>query len=209
VDVLCSNKAGTKFVHVQVKTFVPGAKSVLVGRKASVDRGANFVWVLAGIPRADHPSEAFVYYVIPSPAMAAFAKEEHGRWLATPGRNGRPHQDNSAVAVSLSSATPMPDGTISSYLNKWSHITDLLPEPGRENADDNFIDLDWESESDMKFLANLKLWTTIIDKIPMTVISKQDENHYLMDVENTMSDSEGRNVDGDCEVRDRQTQGSG
>ena len=142
VDVLCSNKAEAKFVHVQVKTFVPGAKSVLVGRKASVDRGPNFVWVLAGIPCADHPSEAFVYYVIPSPAMAAFAKEEHGRWLATPGRNGRPHQDNSAVAVSLSSATPMPDGTISTYLNKWSYITDLLTEPERENGDDNFIDLD-------------------------------------------------------------------
>ncbi|NBT25465.1 MAG: hypothetical protein EBT09_02660 [Actinobacteria bacterium] len=142
MDVLCSNKAEAKFVHVQVKTFVPGAKSVLVGRKASVDRGPNFVWVLAGIPCADHPSEAFVYYVIPSPAMAAFAKEEHGRWLATPGRNGRPHQHNSAVAVSLSSATPMPDGTISTYLNKWSYITDLLTEPERENGDDNFIDLD-------------------------------------------------------------------
>jgi hypothetical protein len=85
----------------------------------------------------------------------------------------------------------------------------LLPEPGRENADDNFIDLDWESESDMKFLANINLGTPIIDKIPMTVISNKDEKHYLIDVENTMSDSEGRNVDDDFEVRDRQTQGSG
>ena len=43
-------------------------------------------------------------------------------------RNGQPHQHNSTVAVSLSSETPMPDGTISSYINKWNLITDLLPE---------------------------------------------------------------------------------
>ena len=166
VDILCSNKLGTRFVHVQVKTFVPGAKSVLVGRKASVDRGPNLVWVLAGIPREDQPSKAFEYYVIPSPAMAAFAKDEHGRWLATPGRNGQPHQDNSAVAISLSSTTPMPDGTISSYLNKWSHIKDLLSETGREKSDENFLELDWESESDMKFLETLNLGVPILDKTP-------------------------------------------
>ena len=33
-DILCSNTAGTKFVHVQVKTFVPGNRTVSVGMKA-------------------------------------------------------------------------------------------------------------------------------------------------------------------------------
>lgn len=26
-DILCSNKEGTKFVHIQVKTFVPGNRT--------------------------------------------------------------------------------------------------------------------------------------------------------------------------------------
>ena len=128
VDILCSNKLGTRFVHVQGKTFAPRVRSVLVGRKPLVDHGPNFVWVLVGIPREDQLFKPFEYSVIPSPAMAAFATEEHGRWLATPGRDGKPHQDNSAVAISLSSTTPLPEGTISSYLNKWSLIKDLFPE---------------------------------------------------------------------------------
>ena len=49
-DILCSNRDGTKFVHIQVKTYVPGNKTVSVGKKAERDSGANFVWVLAGIP---------------------------------------------------------------------------------------------------------------------------------------------------------------
>jgi hypothetical protein len=32
-DVLCSNHAGTKFVHIQVKTFCPGKTNCMVGKK--------------------------------------------------------------------------------------------------------------------------------------------------------------------------------
>lgn len=50
-DVLVSNKAGTKFAHVQVKTYRPGRdKTVSVGKKAELHYGSNFFWVLAGIP---------------------------------------------------------------------------------------------------------------------------------------------------------------
>jgi hypothetical protein len=38
-DILCSNKAGTRFVHIQVKTFVPGMKTCSVGQKAEVNSG--------------------------------------------------------------------------------------------------------------------------------------------------------------------------
>jgi len=50
VDVLCSNKAGTQFVHIQVKTFMPGNKTCSVGMKAHRNFGPFFFWVLAGIP---------------------------------------------------------------------------------------------------------------------------------------------------------------
>ena len=33
-DILCSNVAGTKFVHIQVKTYLPGNKTCSVGVKA-------------------------------------------------------------------------------------------------------------------------------------------------------------------------------
>src|SRR2546425_6078390 len=33
VDILCSNQKGTRFAHIQVKTFVPGNKTCSVGLK--------------------------------------------------------------------------------------------------------------------------------------------------------------------------------
>jgi hypothetical protein len=43
---------GTRFVHIQVKTFVPGGRSCSVGMKAEQDFGENFFWVLGGIPES-------------------------------------------------------------------------------------------------------------------------------------------------------------
>lgn len=52
-DILASNASGTRFCHVQVKTFVPGNRTVSVGMKAEKDYGSHFFWVLAGIPLPD------------------------------------------------------------------------------------------------------------------------------------------------------------
>jgi len=49
-DILCSNNDGTKFVHIQVKTYVPGIRTCSVGNKAEKYFGENFFWVLGGIP---------------------------------------------------------------------------------------------------------------------------------------------------------------
>lgn len=42
MDLLCSNRDGTKFVHIQVKTFVPGSKTCSVGKKSERMYGSNF-----------------------------------------------------------------------------------------------------------------------------------------------------------------------
>ena len=42
-DVLCSNIKGTKFVHIQVKTFPPGNRTCSVGRKATINYGKKFI----------------------------------------------------------------------------------------------------------------------------------------------------------------------
>src|ERR1700730_12938145 len=54
-DILCSNLAGTRFVHIQVKTFVPGNRTCSVGLKAVKPYGENFFWVLGGIPQPNSP----------------------------------------------------------------------------------------------------------------------------------------------------------
>src|SRR5437899_9654718 len=59
VDILCSNQEGTRFAHIQVKTFIPGNRSCSVGVKAMKKRERTFFWVLAGIPlgNSDKPFE--------------------------------------------------------------------------------------------------------------------------------------------------------
>jgi hypothetical protein len=64
-DILCSNEEGTRFVHVQVKTYVPGNRTVTVGLKAEKNFGENFIWVLAGIPSSESHTP-FEYYIVPS-----------------------------------------------------------------------------------------------------------------------------------------------
>lgn len=124
-DILCSNSSGTKFVHVQVKTFIPGRKTVTVGKKAERFYGDNFIWVLAGIPLVNS-SVPFEYFVIPSRVMSQKVAEEHQAWLSAPGINGRAHRDNDIRAIHLPPRLGYSNWDLSAFSNKWSVIEDLL-----------------------------------------------------------------------------------
>ncbi|HOB97206.1 MAG TPA: hypothetical protein PKM43_00510 [Verrucomicrobiota bacterium] len=100
-DVLCSNLAGTKFVHTQVKTFVPGNRTCNVGIKAEQDCGPNFFWVLGGIPMLNS-ERPFMYYIIPSADMSTNISNIHRKWLSMPGKEGRQHRDSKVRAVNVS-----------------------------------------------------------------------------------------------------------
>lgn len=56
-DILVSNMKGTKFVHIQVKTFIPGIKSCTVSLKAERKYGNNYFWILGGIPMPDQKAD--------------------------------------------------------------------------------------------------------------------------------------------------------
>jgi hypothetical protein len=130
-DILCSNREGSKFLHIQVKTFVPGNKTVSVGRKAERNFGANFIWVLAGIP-TPNMNEPFDYYIIPSSEVSVHVSEQHQRWLNMPGKNGNPHKDSNVRAIFLPpNRSTYSDWDISKYKNNWSIIDRLLGESPR------------------------------------------------------------------------------
>jgi hypothetical protein len=124
-DILCSNKAGTKFVHIQVKTFLPGNKRCSVGPKAEKEFGENFFWVLGGIPGPES-TRPFEYYVIPARVMAVEISREHALWLKTPGRKERAHIDNSIRVVTLPPGKGYAGWDISAYRDRWSLIEERL-----------------------------------------------------------------------------------
>lgn len=99
-DILCSNIAGTKFVYIQVKTFVPGSRTCTVGKKAERDFGENFFWILGGIPKPD-TNVSFEYYIIPASVTAKSVVESNQLWLKSPGKKGQDHKANDVRNVYL------------------------------------------------------------------------------------------------------------
>jgi len=124
-DILCSNLAGTKFVHIQVKTFRHGIRTCSVGLKAEKFFGDNFLWVLGGIPLLDSEDD-FEYYIIPSKIMSNNIKENHQIWLNTLGRNGRKHKDNSVRTVLLPLRIHKNGWDENNFRNRWDLIEEKL-----------------------------------------------------------------------------------
>ncbi len=124
-DILCSNKAGTRFVHIQVKTFMPGNRNWSVGQKAERGFGENFFWVLGGIP-GPSSTKAFEYYVIPSNDMAEAISHEHDLWIKTPGRKNQAHKDNAMRVVAIPPAKAFGGWDISPYQDRWDLIGERL-----------------------------------------------------------------------------------
>jgi hypothetical protein len=127
VDVLCSNRSGTRFVHIQVKTFVPGNRTCSVGTKAERNFGPSFFWVLAGIPIPDSGGP-FEYFVIPSADMATHVAARHAEWLGSPGPRGQVRRDSSMRVVHLPPRIS-PDGwDIEQYREQWPLLEARLSE---------------------------------------------------------------------------------
>lgn len=124
-DILCSNEEGTKFVHIQVKTYVPGIKTVQVGSKSEKDFGENFIWVLGGIPHPDSKAD-FEFYIIPSKEVARNVTESYKIWMNTPGVNGQQHNDNKIRTIQLPPRSCLNGWNIEEYKNRWDIIENLL-----------------------------------------------------------------------------------
>jgi len=124
-DILCSNADGTKFVHIQVKTYVPGSRTVSVGKKAERDYGDNFIWVLGGIPHVN-TNDDFEYYIIPSSIVSENVKKCHQLWLDTPAKNGSKHKDNDMRTIQIPPRKSPTGWSIEEYKNNWTYIDNLL-----------------------------------------------------------------------------------
>lgn len=124
-DILCSNLEGTKFIHIQVKTFVPGSKTCSVGQKSEKYFGPNFFWILGGIPHPDQP-EPFEFYIIPSAVMAENIKNGHEKWLNTLGKNGQQHNDSNVRTVHLPPYESIIGWNIIRYKNAWNLVDNML-----------------------------------------------------------------------------------
>ncbi len=128
-DILVSNAAGTRFVHVQVKTFVPGGRTCSVGKKAEIDGGEQFYWVLAGIPAPDSTGP-FEYFVIPAKEISTNVRQNFELWAGAPGKQGQQRDRQQAVrTIRLPPGAEANGWTVAPYRDKWSLIESALRVP--------------------------------------------------------------------------------
>ena len=125
-DILCSNIEGTRFVHIQVKTFIPGSRTCSVGLKAErTTYGDAFFWVLGGIP-APKSTRDFEYYVIPAAVMAENVQRGHQLWLAGAGARGQSRNDSNVRTVHIPPFKSFGGWDISEFRDRWDLIEDKL-----------------------------------------------------------------------------------
>lgn len=126
-DILVSDAKATGFCHIQVKTFRPGDRTVSVGRKAEINPGSRFFWVLAGIPEPAAKSQEYVFYIVPAMAMAKGVKAAHQLWASAPGAKGQ--RRNGGTAVRTLHLPPRVQNTgwsLADYRNRWDLISDAV-----------------------------------------------------------------------------------
>jgi len=124
-DILCSNIEGTKFIHIQVKTYIPGGRSCSVGMKAERNFGENFFWILGGIPEPGSDKE-FEYYIIPSKIISDNTKRQHEVWHNTLGKKGQQHNESNLRIIFLPPYKNAFSWDISRYKNRWDLIEEKL-----------------------------------------------------------------------------------
>lgn len=124
-DVLWSNRDGIKFVHIQVKTFVPGSKTCSGGKKAERMYGSNFFWVIGGIPTpcSELP---FRYCIVPSNEMASNVAARHHDWLSALGKKGQQRKGSSIRAVAVEEGAASYFWNVEEYEERWDLIENAL-----------------------------------------------------------------------------------
>lgn len=91
VDILVSNGEATRSVAIQVKTNQGSIRSWPMSNKAEGFYSKNHFYVFVNLNGLHGSPE---YFVVPSKVVAEYVKRTHAEWLATPGKNGRRHQDS-------------------------------------------------------------------------------------------------------------------
>lgn len=109
-DLLVINPVTLEQRAIQVKTTGKAKKEWLLNKKNEMTYGENFFYVFVSLNYLNQPE----YHIVPSEIVAKRIKRDHEEWLATPGRNGRKHNNTNNRKFN--------DGN-DEYLNQWSYLT--------------------------------------------------------------------------------------
>lgn len=126
VDVLVLSHDETVVATLQVKTRSYGTD----GGWHMSPKHESIVQPRCFYAFVDFEPEPPVTYIVPSKVVADVIGRAHQAWLATPGKGGRPHQDNPMRRVQPNYGLALaeyPDGWLEAYRERWDLLKTELP----------------------------------------------------------------------------------
>ncbi len=90
IDILSTNAEATKTANIQVKTHQGKGRSWVLSEKSETYHAPGLFYVFVNLKGLTERPE---YFIVPSKEVAAFIKNNHSEWLATPGKKGQKHND--------------------------------------------------------------------------------------------------------------------
>lgn len=115
VDILASSEDSFKSIGIQVKTNQHNKrKAWLLSKKNEDLHSENLIFVFVNMKKDGERPD---FYIIPSVTLAEEVSKGHLKWLETPGKNGKEHNDNNMR---------MFGDKQENHLENWNIITDLL-----------------------------------------------------------------------------------
>jgi len=115
IDIIVSNKEGTKSATIQVKSTQNNKKNSWILTQKSEDFfSENHFYIFVNL---DEPGIRPKFFVVPSEVVAQYISTSHKNWLNKPGRNGQQHNDNQMRRF---------DDLEGQYLEAWSLIENHL-----------------------------------------------------------------------------------
>ena len=109
IDILASNKDGTKTVAIQVKTTEGKTepRAWILSKKSENLKSANLFYVFVTLKKDQIPD----FFIVSSADVAHYIQTDHEYWMNKPGKQGQAHKESDIRKFR---------DTEGKYLNKWN-----------------------------------------------------------------------------------------
>ncbi len=112
-DLLAMHQKSKSLISIQVKTTSEEKVRWRLNKKAEQYEDKNMFYIFVKLNDQEQPD----YYIIPSGIVCKTIREEHLKWLNTPGKKGQKHNDNNMRVFAIED--------IDKYKNAWESLLEL------------------------------------------------------------------------------------
>ena len=105
-DILIAAPETGNMYKIQVKSTTTKDRRWRMNSKAETNVSDDLFYICVKLGEDGHDD----FYIVPSSFVANYVYTSHREWLNKPGRNGKPHKDNSIRIFELKDDT---------FLNRW------------------------------------------------------------------------------------------